>query len=452
MKRYQNKKIVVVGAGISGLALCRLLAERGACVVLSDRQPIEKIKGLEQLKGLSVRYDFGGHTTELFTAADLVILSPGVPSTIPAVQAAAKQGVTIIGEIEFAAREIDAPIIGITGTNGKSTTTALLGEILEACGKKSFVGGNLGEPLTNAVMVRDLEWMVVELSSFQLETIDQFHPRYAMLLNISADHLDRYASMSDYISAKVRLFENMTKDDRSILNADDPAVVKVAEQLLPYPIWFSTRQNLSEGMSLQSDEIIWRWQGDVETFPIGQLQLKGLHNIENVMAAMIPALCEGCNAEQVWKRVSSFKGLPHRMELVRNLDGVEWVNDSKGTNIGSVVMSLAGLAKPVTLIAGGKDKGGDFRILSETVRAKVPHLILIGEAAERMEQALNDCSETVRAENMEHAITLAQELTPAGGTVLLSPGCSSFDMFGSYIERGETFARLVLALKKMEEF
>jgi UDP-N-acetylmuramoylalanine--D-glutamate ligase len=451
VKRYQNKKIVVVGAGISGLALCRLLAERAACITLSDRQPIEKIEGLDQLKGLSIRFDFGGHTTGLFTAADLVILSPGVPSTIPAVQAAAKQGVAIIGEIEFAASEIAAPIIGITGTNGKSTTTALLGDILEACGKNSFVGGNLGEPLTNAIMVRDLEWLVVELSSFQLETIDQFHPRYAMLLNISADHLDRYAGMSDYISAKVRLFENMTKDDMSILNADDPAVVKVAEQLLSYPIWFSTRQHLPEGMSLKSDEIIWRWQGTIESFPVGQLQIKGLHNIENVMAAMIPALCEGCRAEQVWKSACSFKGLPHRMELIRTLDGVEWVNDSKGTNIGSVVMSLAGLTAPVTLIAGGKDKGGDFRILSAAVRAKVPVLILIGEAAERMEQALSDCSETVRAENMEHAVSLAQKLTPAGGTVLLSPGCSSFDMFGSYIERSETFARFVSALKKKEE-
>jgi UDP-N-acetylmuramoylalanine--D-glutamate ligase len=447
---YRDKKIVVVGAGVSGLAICRLLAERLATVTLSDHQPATAIRGLDTLDGLPVRFDFGGHTTALFKAADLIILSPGVPATIPAVQAAAAQGVAVIGEIEFAATEIDAPIIGITGTNGKSTTTVLLGEILKACGKTTFVGGNLGEPLTNAIAIQNLEWLVVELSSFQLETIDTLHPRYAMLLNISPDHLDRYAGMTEYIAAKQRLFENMTENDRVILNADDPEVSKVAEHLVTQKIQFSTRQSLSEGMSLQTGSIVWRWQGKETLFPLDTLQLKGMHNIENVMAAMIVPLCENCPAEQIWQTVSAFRGLPHRMELVRKLDGVEWFNDSKGTNIGSVVMSLAGLSAPVTLIAGGKDKGGDLQILTDTVRAKVTHLILIGEAASRMEQTLGDCSHTVRAESLERAVELAQELTPAGGTVLLSPGCSSFDMFSSYIERGEVFSRLVNALKSKE--
>ena len=317
MTSYRDKKIVVVGAGVSGLALCRLLVERAARVTLSDRQSADSIVGLEQFEGLPIAYDFGQHTFEIFTGADLIVMSPGVPTTIPAVQAAAKQGVPIIGEVELAAREIDAPIIGITGTNGKSTTTALLGEILNACGKKTFVGGNIGEPLTNAIHEQNLEWLVVELSSFQLETINQFRPRYAMLLNISADHLDRYSGMTEYIAAKQRLFENMTKNDRVILNADDPAVVEAAKGISAHKIWFSTVQPVAEGMSLQSGKIVWRWQGEEERFPVEQLRIKGLHNIENVMAAMIPALCEKCSPQQVWQAVCMFNGLPHRMELVR---------------------------------------------------------------------------------------------------------------------------------------
>lgn len=450
MANYRDKKVVVVGAGVSGLALCRLLVERSALVVLSDRQTGASIPELDQLEGLPVTFDFGGHTTELFTSADLIVLSPGVPATIPAVQAAARHSVPIIGEIELASREIEAPIIGITGTNGKSTTTALLGKILKDCGATTFVGGNIGEPLTNAIADQSLEWLVVELSSFQLETIEQFHPRYAMLLNISDDHLDRYAERQDYIAAKQRLFTNMSDDDFVILNADDPLVVKTAETIAARKIWFSTKQSLSEGMSLQDGQIVWRWQEEERSFPVEQMLLKGLHNIENAMAAMMPALCEGYSDSKVWNAVCSFKGLPHRMELVRTIDGVDWFNDSKGTNIGSVTMSLAGLSTPVTLIAGGKDKGGDFRILSESVRAKVAHLILIGEAAERMEQELGSCTHTVRAESMQSAVETAQKITSAGGTVLLSPGCSSFDMFGSYIERGEVFTRLVTALKMKE--
>ena len=450
MTNYRDKNVVVVGAGVSGLALCRLLTERSASVVLSDQQPGELIPGLDRLEDLPVTYDFGGHTTELFVQADLIVMSPGVPVAIPAVQAAARHGVPIIGEIELAAREITAPIIGITGTNGKSTTTALLGKIFADCGKATFVGGNIGEPLTNAINDSGLEWLVVELSSFQLETIDRFHPHYAMLLNISDDHLDRYSGMPDYIAAKQRLFVNMTDNDFLILNADDPLVVKAADELSIQKIWFSTKQTLSEGMSLQAGQIVWRWQEQEILFPVEQMLLKGLHNIENAMAAMIPALCEGCSGPQIWQAVCSFTGLPHRMELVRTIDGVDWFNDSKGTNIGSVAMSLAGLPAPVTLIAGGKDKGGDFRILSEVVDSKVDHLILIGEAAPRMEQELGACSHTVRAKSMESAIETAQRLTPAGGTVLLSPGCSSFDMFSSYIERGEVFTQLVSALKMKE--
>jgi len=446
MPEYANQNIVVVGAGKSGVALCRLLAGRGAQVVLSDRRPAESIAGLEALQGLNVACDFGGHTEALFVGADLVVLSPGVPETIPPVTAARKAGVEIVGEIELAARELAAPVVGITGTNGKSTTTELIGAIFKAWGKKTFVGGNLGEPLTEAVG-GDWDWVVVELSSFQLETIDRFHARYGLLLNISPDHLDRYPDMESYVAAKMRLFENMNADDLAILNADDDAVLQAAAGIAARKVLFSCRGALAEGIGFDGRDIVWQRQGVTARFPVAELRLKGLHNVANVMAALVAPLCAGCPPEVAWQAARTFTGLPHRMALVRELDGVSWYDDSKGTNIGSVVMSLAGLEAPVTLIAGGKDKGGDFGILAEAVRSKVRNLVLIGEAAERMARELDGCTTIHRAGSLEEAVQLAQQLTPAGGAVLLSPGCSSFDMFKSYIERGERFAACVRQLR-----
>jgi len=445
MTEYANQKIVVVGAGKSGVALCRLLVGRGAQVVLSDRRPTEAIAGLEALQGQNVAYDFGGHTEPLFVAADLVVLSPGVPETIPPVMAAKQAGVEIIGEIELAARELTAPVIGITGTNGKSTTTELIGAILKAWGKKTFVGGNLGEPLTEAVDDA-WDWVVVELSSFQLETIDRFHARYGLLLNISADHLDRYPDMESYVAAKMRLFENMNAEDIAILNADDDAVRRAAEKIAAQKVLFSCQGPVAEGIGFDGSDIVWQRHGLTARFPVAELQLKGLHNVANVMAALVAPLCAGCPPEVAWQAARAFSGLPHRMVLVRELDGVSWYDDSKGTNIGSVVMSLAGLEAPVTLIAGGKDKGGDFGILAEAVHSKVHNLVLIGEAADRMARELDGCTAIHRAGSLEEAVRLAQQLTPSGGSVLLSPGCSSFDMFKSYIERGERFAACVRQL------
>ncbi len=444
---YAGKQIVVVGAGKSGIALCRFLASRAGRLVLSDRRPATEIPGLDVLDGLPIHYDFGGHTCELFTSADLVVLSPGVPETIDPVQAARAVGVAVIGEIELAARELTAPVIGITGTNGKSTTTEVLGAILQAWGKKTFVGGNLGQPLTEAAQRSDWDWIVVELSSFQLETIDTLHPRYGLLLNISADHLDRYPDMASYAAAKRRLFENMIDTDIAILNADDNDVLLAADGIAPEVVLFSCRAPVAEGIGFDGIDIVWERRGVLVRFPVAELKIKGLHNIANVMAALVAPLIEGCPPQIAWRAACDFTGLPHRMALVRELDGVCWYDDSKGTNIGSVVMSLAGLNAPVTLIAGGKDKGGDFGILAETVRSKVAQLILIGEATERMARELDGCTTIHRADSLESAVILAQQLTPAGGAVLLSPGCSSFDMFKSYIERGERFSQLVRQLR-----
>ncbi|PLX81653.1 MAG: UDP-N-acetylmuramoyl-L-alanine--D-glutamate ligase [Desulfuromonas sp.] len=445
----RNKKIVVVGAGRTGLALAGYFHERGAEVILSDRRPAARIAGLEPLRQAGVALDLGGHTAAYFGAADLVAISPGVPLSVPAVAGAIRLGVPVLGEVEVAFRELSAPMVAITGTNGKSTTTTLAGEIFQAWGRAVFVGGNLGTPLVEAVGGA-WDWIVAELSSFQLEGIESFRPRYAMLLNISDDHLDRYPDMAAYVAAKMRIFENMTDSDVAVLNADDPLVQEAAAAIRARRVEFSSRRLLPAGMGFEGGEIVWRWGGEEHRFPARELRLRGAHNLENVMAALIPPLLEGCPAQLAWRAACSCAGLPHRMELVRELDGVAWYNDSKGTNVGSVVKSLAGLAAPVTLIAGGKDKGSDYGPLAGPLREKVAHLVLIGQAAERMARDLAGHTDTVRVETLDDAVQRARELTPSGGSVLLSPACSSFDMFANFEERGDAFCRAVNALPQRE--
>ena len=438
--------MIVVGAGRTGLALCAYFARRGATTTLSDRRRAEEIEGLELLAELPVAYDLGGHSEERFRAADLVVVSPGVPLSVPAVAAARAAGVPVLGEIEVAFDEFTAPLAAITGTNGKSTTTTVMGEIFRAWGKRTFVGGNLGTPLIEAVDEGNWDWGVAELSSFQLEAIASFRPRYALLLNLTEDHLDRYPDMASYVAAKLRIFENMRADDVAILNAEDLLVVDAVRDIRPRKVWFSSARVLDEGMGFDGSHIVWRRVGVETRFPVSELRLKGLHNVENVMAALLPPLLEGCPGSIAWGAARAFAGLPHRMVEVRVLNGVPWYNDSKGTNVGSVLKSLSGLAAPVTLIAGGKDKGGDYGVLADLIRTKVAHLILIGQASARIEQALGSLTHTLRAASLEEAVSLARQLTPAGGAVLFSPGCSSFDMFKNYEERGDRFARAVLDL------
>ena len=308
--------------------------------------------------------------------------------------------------------------------------------------------GNFGTPLIEAVVRPGWDWLVAELSSFQLETIADFRPRWALLLNISEDHLDRYPDMAGYCAAKARIFANQTEDDYAVVNLDDPLCSELAKTGRARRIGFSSSSLPREGMGYDGSRIVWRWRGRELAFAADELRLKGLHNIENVMAALIPPLVEGCQAELAWRTVCSFTGLAHRMVLVRTLDGVAWYNDSKGTNVGSVVKSLAGLERPVTLIAGGKDKGGDYRVLRDEVSAKVSDLVLIGEAAAKIAAELGDCTRVRRAATLEEAVGLARELTSPGGSVLLSPGCSSFDMFRNYEERGERFTAAVRSLQE----
>jgi len=449
-RNYQDMQIVVVGAGSTGCSLARFFRDRHAMVVLSDQRLADQLPGLDQLSGCGVKLDLGGHSPAFFTSADLVVISPGVPLDIPVLQNCRDQAVPILGEIEIAWRELHGTMIAITGTNGKSTVTTLVGEMLRAWNKNVFVGGNLGTPLVEAVG-HDYDWFAVELSSFQLETIEEFQPRYAILLNISEDHLDRYPDLASYIAAKIRIFENLQQDDIAILNYDDPLVMQAAASCRARKIGFSSQSLLDCGMSLVDDRIRWRWQGSELFFPVAELHLRGRHNQENVMAALIPLLVAGCPADVAWNAARSFDGLPHRMEFLGELDGACWYNDSKGTNIGSVVKSLEGLSWPVVLIAGGKDKHGDLAGLAEPIRQKVAHLVLIGAAAERMASTFAGLAEISRPNSMQEAVRLAAGLSRPGGAVLLSPGCSSFDMYKNYAERGDDFAAEFRSLKTAGE-
>lgn len=442
---YRDKKIVIVGAGSTGRSLARFFRARGAQVVLSDNRRGELLENIEELKATEVTLDLGGHSQALFAAADLVVVSPGVPLDIPALDTCREHGVPLLGEVEVAWRELAGTMIAITGTNGKSTVTTLVGEMLKSWQERVFVGGNLGTPLIDAVD-HDYRWLVVELSSFQLETIDAFRPRYAMLLNLSEDHLDRYPDMASYLAAKARIFKNMQADDVAILNADDPLVMQAASATRARQVCFSSSAVLESGMSLVDDRIIWRWQDHEVLFAVNELKIRGRHNQENVMAALIPLLIEGCPEEVAWSAAKNFTGLPHRMEYLGDLNGCGWYDDSKGTNIGSVVKSLAGFDSPVVLIAGGKDKQGDLAPMAEALRGKVSRLVLIGAAAGRMAEAFAGLTEIHRAGDMHEAVALAARLSTPGGTVLLSPGCSSFDMYKNYQERGQIFAREFRAL------
>lgn len=442
---HQQQRVIVVGAGLSGQALARFFVTRGADVVLSDQRTLEQLGGLPALAGLPVHYDLGGHDPDLFNSADLIAVSPGVPLSNAALQQAKSRGVPVWGEVEIAAREITAPIIAVTGTNGKSTTTSLIGEVMQAWGKDVFVGGNLGKPFVDAALHQH-EVAVVELSSFQLEAIDTFHPYIALLLNLSADHLDRYPDLLSYYAAKRNIFVNMTATDLAVLNADDPAVAELSRDIQATKVWFSAAGKQVAGLVRHGQQLRWSWQGVQQDFDLTGLRLSGEHNIENAMAALVAALLYGCPGALAWPTICNFSGLPHRMQLVRTLAGVEWYNDSKGTNVGSVLKSLAGLDYPVTLIAGGKDKGGDYSPLRPLLKEKVKQLILIGEAQQKMSTDLAGCCDIHCVDSMPEAVATAHRLTPSGGTVLLSPACSSFDMFANYEQRGAVFTELVQAL------
>jgi UDP-N-acetylmuramoylalanine--D-glutamate ligase len=445
----KDKNILVVGLARTGVAVVQFLAGRGARVTVTDMKgDAELAPCLDALAGIPVTYQLGRHDDRTFLDADLIVVSPGVPMDIPPLALARGTGRRIISEVELAAAFITAPLVGITGTNGKTTTTTLTGEIFAASGLRTFVGGNIGNPLIELVASgEEVDRAVVELSSFQLEGIERFQPKVAVLLNITEDHLDRYASYQEYIDAKARIFMNQTADDFAVLTMDDPLVASFAGRVAARVIPTSQQRELAEGVFCTADDIVCRLGGNEMRFSLAACGLKGSHNRENMMAAVAATLLLGASEDAVRRTLAGFRGLPHRMEFVRELRGVSYYEDSKATNVGSVVKSLESFAGAITLIAGGKDKGGDYAPLAGLVRDRVSHLILIGEARERINAALGSLTDTHLVGSLEEAVTLAHRLTGTGGTVLFSPACSSFDMFKDYAERARRFVELVHALE-----
>jgi len=363
------------------------------------------------------------------------------------IQKAIRQGVRVISEIELAYHFIDVPILAVTGTNGKTTTTLLLGEMLKEDGRRVGVGGNVGEPLILFADGGDRwEVLAVEISSFQLEAIEDFRPRISVLLNITEDHLDRYSSYNDYIQAKVRIFANQNSRDLTVLNRDDPLVMQSGEKAKAKKFLFSMRERLEEGAFSDGRTISLRFEGKGEEYSLDKTPLKGIHNVENMMAALTAARIFGCSKRAVQNVLDRFQGLEHRLEFVREIGGVRFYDDSKGTNVGSVVKSLQSFSEPVILIAGGKDKNGDLSPLKELVRKRVKHLVLLGEAKDRMNRELGGLTDTVMARTLEEAVSLARQKAKGGEVVLLSPACSSFDMFKDYKERGRVFKEAVFKL------
>jgi UDP-N-acetylmuramoylalanine--D-glutamate ligase len=445
-----GKKVLVVGLARTGLAVARFLKAKGAVVSATEtRLPEEMKEGAAEMKDMAIPVEWGGHRIETLLQADLIVVSPGVDLNVEPLRTAVGKGVRVISEIELAYHYIHVPIIGITGTNGKTTTTLLTGEMLKEGGQRVGVGGNVGEPLILFAEGGDRwEILVAEISSFQLEAIEAFRPRWSILINITEDHLDRYASYADYIDAKARIFLNQNTEDVAILNGDDPIVMKLSDTVKADKVFFSLKQRLDRGAFYDGRQIVLRLNGKEEVYSLAKARLKGVHNVENMMAAVTAARLYGCSQEAIEAVLNRFEGLAHRVEFVREIGGVRFYDDSKGTNVGSVVKSLQGFDVPVILIAGGKDKGGDLSPLKEGIRSRVRRLILIGEAKERMASDLGGLTEMATAETLEEAVRLAYGTANKGDVVLLSPACSSFDMFKDYKERGKVFKEAVSRLEE----
>ena len=439
----RGQNAVVVGLGRSGVSAARLLLARGARVTANDSAPLERLspeaRALEQVGAVIAA---GGHDPAIFARADLVVVSPGVPP-FPALDAALSEGREVIGELELASRFLDAPIALIGGTNGKSTTTELLGAMIARSGKKTFVGGNLGTPLADAVGA-GFEALVVEISSFQAERVTTLHARAHALLNITDDHLDRHGSFEAYADAKGNPFVPMTPDDVAVVPYGDAVVARQAARGRARLVTFSATDARAD-VAASGEEIVDRVSG--ARYPLSRLRLRGAHNVANACASVAVATAMGAPPAAIADALATFEGLPHRTVLVADLSGVRFYDDSKGTNVGASVAALSGLGEPkAVLIAGGRDKQGDYEPLVAALRERGRALVLIGEAAPRIAAAASGALPIERAASMDDAVRRARALALPGDAVLLSPACSSFDMFRDYKDRGDAFVRAVRAL------
>ncbi len=446
----EGRRFVVVGLGVSGAAAARFLAGRGGAVTVADARKEDAFGDvLPPLRKLGVRAVLGGHPASLFDGVDAVVLSPGVPHTLPEIERVRAAGAPVVGEIELASRFIDAPVVAVSGTNGKTTTTALISRMLEASGFDIFTGGNIGDPLIGYLeRSRPAEVVVAELSSFQLDTIENFRPRVAVLLNVTPDHQDRYPDMAAYLKSKARLFENQKPSDTAVISGLDARVRSLADRIPAKTLFFSGRGPGEDGVDVVDGVLRFRTPADDgASISLTGLALQGGHNQENAAAACLAARAAGATLDGVRRAVRDFRGLPHRMEYVGTKNGVRYFNDSKATNLDAVIRALETFDAPVVLIAGGRDKGTDFTLLGPALRGRVKRLVAMGEAGGLLRETLGGVAPVTVVPGMAEAVSEASRRAAPGEVVLLSPACASFDQYGSYARRGDHFRRLVGGLR-----
>jgi UDP-N-acetylmuramoylalanine--D-glutamate ligase len=450
----KGKKVLVVGLGKSGFAAALFLRRRGAQVTVSEQRSEQALsEEIPSLLEAGIAVEAGGHGLLTFRRQDLIVVSPGVPLSTPELVQVRALGLPVIGELELAARFLQGEVLAITGSNGKTTTTTLCGEIFKASGLKTLVAGNIGLPVIEVVDQSTAgTWSVLEVSSFQLETADSFHPRIAMILNITPDHLDRHGSFENYVSMKERIFARQTGEDYLILNADDHAAQQAAARARSQVLWFSRSKVVRRGAFVLNGVVMFRASEEgssIPVLPLAEIPLKGEHNIENVLAAVCAACVANIPAEVIARTVASFQAVEHRLEFVTNIHGVEYYNDSKATNVDATAKAIASFPGNIHLILGGKDKNSDYTQLNALLEARVKAVYTIGAAAEKIEGQIAGVTRVIRTETLEAAVDQAAAQAVAGDVVLLAPACSSYDQFENYEQRGKVFKQAVMARQKV---
>lgn len=450
MIKLNGQKVLVVGLGRTGLATARFLVKKGAVVTVTERRTLSELReSVKEMESLGVKLELGGHKKETFLNSDLIVPSPGVSMYMEELNLAREKGIKILSEMELAFQFSSATVIGITGTNGKSTVVTLLGEIFHNSKIDVFVGGNLGTPFIEAVDGgKSYQYAVLEVSSFQLEWIEKFRPCIAVLLNITQDHLERYPDFRTYAEIKRKIFMNQKRSDFAVLNADDPNTKEILNTVKSRTFLFSGKNKVRKGAYLSKNKIIYAVGEIVKEIEIKNINLKGEHNLENIMASIIVSSLCNCNEEIIKNTIENFKGLPHRIQFVREVNGVKYYDDSKGTNVDAVLRALECFSEKIILIAGGRDKGSDFTPMLEPVKKKVKALLLLGEAKEKIAQQLKGATEIILVNDMKEAVYKAYSIAEKGDVVLLSPACASQDMFFDYAERGNVFCHFVRSLEE----
>ena len=453
LMELNGKRVLVVGLGKSGRGVGAILEGAGARVTVSDTKSGDELRNeIPVLLDHGITVETGGHGERTFRGQDLIVVSPGVPVDAPPLVQARALGESVIGEIELAAQFLPGPMVAITGSNGKTTTTTLAGEIMTAAGFPALVGGNIGTPaISLADRAKPETVIVLEVSSFQLETIQTFRPKVAVVLNVTPDHLDRHRTFEVYVDAKARIFENQQGSDFAVLNADDPTCVAMAGRTRAQVFWFSRQKEVQQGAWVRDGNIVFRDSaGQNEIVQVSEIPLKGAHNLENVLAAVCAGALMGCAPEKIRQAVRDFKAVEHRLEFVATIRGVDYYNDSKATNVDATIKALESFPANIHLILGGKDKGSDYTVLNDLLRQRVKRVYTIGAAAAKIESQIVSPQgggvEVVHAETLENAIRKANAVAQPGDVVLLAPACASFDQFKSYEHRGKVFKEIVQGL------